>query len=339
MKRRSGWRGRSIHAGGAGPVPRVSNESPPRGRNRWPLAVLVPFLAMSPSVALAYRPFFSTDAAVANAGEVEVEVGYAAFRQNGNGTTIVAPALIANLGVARALELVGEFRLVNDLDGGDREPMRFEDSAISLKWVAREGVFQERGPAPSLAVEMSVLLPTLRGEDRPGGELVGIASARALGWTYHLNGGPLVEPGGDDLGAVWGVILEHGLTDSLRAVAEVNGRACGAAPRTTARSWAPSGSSRLRRRCTSCPSTSACAMASAARPTSGAARRDSRSPSPSGAQGTKGGPHEHARLTPPVGIARIRRQSSRNPVYQTLAPPPPHPSALPDPDVPLRSLK
>ena len=171
---------------------------------------------MSPSVALAYRPFFSTDAAVANAGEVEVEVGYAAFRQNGNGTTIVAPALIANLGVARALELVGEFKLVNDLDGGDREPMRFEDSAISLKWVAREGVLQERGPAPSLAVEMSVLLPTLRGEDRPGGELVGIASARALGWTYHLNGGPLVEPGGDDLGAVWGVILEHGLTDSLR---------------------------------------------------------------------------------------------------------------------------
>jgi len=194
-------------------VPGLSRASrmraPPRGRNRWPLAVLV--------------PFFSTDAAVANAGEVEVELGYAAFRQNGNGTTIVAPALIANLGVARALELVGEFKLVNDLDGGDREPMRFEDSAISLKWVAREGVLQERGPAPSLAVEMSVLLPTLRGEDRPGGELVGIASARALGWTYHLNGGPLVEPGGDDLGAVWGVILEHGLTDSLRAVAEVNG--------------------------------------------------------------------------------------------------------------------
>jgi len=175
-------------------VPGLSRASrmraPPRGRNRWPLAVLVPFLAMSPSVALAYRPFFSTDAAVANAGEVEVEVGYAAFRQNGNGTTIVAPALIANLGVARALELVGEFKLVNDLDGGDREPMRFEDSAISLKWVAREGVLQERGPAPSLAVEMSVLLPTLRGEDRPGGELVGIASARALGWTYQPERGP-----------------------------------------------------------------------------------------------------------------------------------------------------
>src|SRR5205809_4306880 len=223
MKRRSGWRGRSIHAGGAGPVPRVSNESPPEGAKPLAPGRSRPVPRHKARALRSPTARSSTDAAVANAGEVEVELGDAAFRQNGNGTTIVAPALIANLGVARALELVGEFKLVNDLDGGDREPMRFEDSAISLKWVAREGVLQERGPAPSLAVEMSVLLPTLRGEDRPGGELVGIASARALGWTYHLNGGPLVEPRGDDLGAVWGVILEHGLTDSLRAVAEVNG--------------------------------------------------------------------------------------------------------------------
>ncbi len=41
--------------------------------------------------------------------------------------------------------------------------------------------------------------------------------ARLLATIYRL------EPGGDDLGAVWGVILEHGLTESLRAVAEVNG--------------------------------------------------------------------------------------------------------------------
>src|SRR5207247_11133062 len=112
-------------------VPGMSRASrmraPPRGRNRWPLAVLVPFLAMSPSVALAYRPFFSTDAAVANAGEVEVELGYAAFRQNGNGTTIIAPALIANLGVARARELVGAIKPVNGLDGGERQARRCED--------------------------------------------------------------------------------------------------------------------------------------------------------------------------------------------------------------------
>ena len=35
------------------------------------------------------------------------------------------------------------------------------------------------------------------------------ASGRALGWTYHLNGGGLVEPGRDERGIVWGVILER----------------------------------------------------------------------------------------------------------------------------------
>jgi len=179
---------------------------------------------MFPSVALAYRPFVSTDAAVADAGEVEVELGYAGFRRDGSGTTIVAPALIANLGVTRDLEVVGEFKLVNDLGRSEsREHMRFEDSAISLKWVAREGALQEHGPAPSVAVELSVLLPTLRGEDGPGGELVGIVSARALGWTCHVNGGPLVEPGGDEPGVIWGVILERGVWGPVRAVAELNG--------------------------------------------------------------------------------------------------------------------
>jgi hypothetical protein len=113
---------------------------------------------------------------------------------------------------------------VNDLSrAGDEDRTRFEDSAVSLKWVAREGALQERGPAPSLAGELSLLLPTVRGQGRPGGELVGIASGTALGWTYHVNGGALVEPGGDEPGAVWGLILEHPLRGGLRTVAEVNG--------------------------------------------------------------------------------------------------------------------
>jgi hypothetical protein len=94
---------------------------------------------------------------------------------------------------------------------------RFEDSAVSVKWVAREGVLQEHGSAPSVAVELSALLPSVRGEDRPGGELVGIASARALGWTWHVNGGSLVEPGGDEPGVIWGVILERGVWGPVRA--------------------------------------------------------------------------------------------------------------------------
>ncbi len=193
---------------------------------RWhPLSLIVAVIvASAPLRALAYRPFVSTDAAVADRGEVEIEFGYAGFRRSDAGTTIVAPTVIANIGLGRGLEAVAEFKLVNDVSRGEgRDHTRFEDSALSLKWIAREGVFQEHGSAPSLAVELSALLPTIRGEDRPGGELVGIASGRALGWTYHLNGGGLVEPGGDEPGILWGVIVERPLLDRVRAVAEMNG--------------------------------------------------------------------------------------------------------------------
>ena len=190
-----------------------------------PLSLIVAVIVSgAPSRALAYRPFVSTDAAVADRREVEIEFGYAGFRRSDGRTTIVAPTVIASIGLGRGLEAVVEFKLVNDLSRGEgRDHTRFEDSALSLKWIAREGVFQEHGSAPSLAVELSALLPTIRGEDRPGGELVGIASGRALGWTYHLNGGGLVEAGGDEPGILWGVIVERPLLDRVRAVAEVNG--------------------------------------------------------------------------------------------------------------------
>ncbi len=186
--------------------------------------IVVVIVSSAPSRALAYRPFVSTDAAVADRGEVEIEFGYAGFRRSDGRTTIVAPTVIANIGLGRGLEAVAEFKLVNNLSRGEgRDHTRFEDSALSLKWITREGVFQGQGSAPSLAVELSALLPTIRGEDRPGGELVGIASGRALGWTYHLNGGGLIEPGGDEPGILWGVIVERPLLERVRAVAEVNG--------------------------------------------------------------------------------------------------------------------
>jgi len=190
-----------------------------------PLPLIVAVIASgSPSRALAYRPFVSTDAAVADRREVEIEFGYAGFRRSDGRTTIVAPTVIANIGLGRGLEAVAEFKLVNDLSRGEgRDHTRFEDSALSLKWIAREGALQEQGSAPSLAVELSALLPTIRGEGRPGSELIGIASGRALGWTYHLNGGGLVERGGDEPGILWGVIVERPLLGRVRAVAEVNG--------------------------------------------------------------------------------------------------------------------
>jgi len=187
-------------------------------------------LLFATSPVLAYRPFVSTDAAVAEAGLAEIEFGYAGFRADRRHTALIAPTVIANLGLGHDLELVGEFKLVNDLGRRRDDPTRFEDSALSVKWVAREGFLQERDRTPSVALELSLVLPTIAGEDRPGGELAGIVSGTALGWTYHVNAGPLVDPGGSDPGGMWGLILEHALCERLRAVGEVNGESVRGSP-------------------------------------------------------------------------------------------------------------
>ena len=193
--------------------------------------VVVLFVAYAAMPASAYRPFVSTDAVVADPSDIEVEFGAIGFRSDGGRKSLVAPTVIGNLGVAPDLELVGEFKLVNDLARAEEDSTRFEDTAVSLKWIAHEGVLQERGTTPSLGVELSLLVPTLRGQHRPGGELVGIASGTGFGWTYHLNGGVLVEPSETSAVPVWGVIVEHALTAGVRAVAEVNGEsATGAGP-------------------------------------------------------------------------------------------------------------
>jgi len=188
-------------------------------------------VASSAIPAFAYRPFVSTDAAVADPGDVEVEFGAIGFRSGHGPTSIVAPTVIGNLGIAKDLELVGEFKLVSDLSHAEEDPTRFEDTAVSLKWIAHEGVLQEHGTTPSLGVELSLLVPTLDGQHRPGGELVGIMSGNGFGFAYHLNGGVLVEPSESSAVPVWGVIVEHILGRGVRAVAEVNGEsATGSGP-------------------------------------------------------------------------------------------------------------
>src|SRR5262245_30997225 len=125
-------------------------------------------------MAAAYRPFVSTDAAVAEPGDVEVELGYVGFRQNHGRSTIIAPTVIGNLGLVRDLELVAETKATHQLDGAHRS--QAEDTAVSVKWVVREGALQDRGTGPSLALELSLLVPTATGERQPGGEVIGIAS-------------------------------------------------------------------------------------------------------------------------------------------------------------------
>src|SRR6516225_4765457 len=61
-------------------------------------------------VSFAYRPFDSTDAAVADVGQLETELGPAQFRRSNEERTLIAPAYILNYGFAKDWEVVLEGR-------------------------------------------------------------------------------------------------------------------------------------------------------------------------------------------------------------------------------------
>jgi hypothetical protein len=141
-----------------------------------------------PVSALAYRPFNSTDAAVAEKGEVEIEFGPLGFVKEGPDRSLVAPSIIFNWGFAHGWELVLEGRHFIQLgDHITTQRFRVEDSALSLKSIWREGALQEK-TGPSVATEASALLPTINGDDTGmGAEGAVIVSQRWPDLTVHLN--------------------------------------------------------------------------------------------------------------------------------------------------------
>ena len=159
----------------------------------------------------------STDAAVADPKEIEIELGYFNLERNRSENTIATPSTVLNYGLAKNLELVGEFRLEVSPEVEITEP------GLSLKGVLKEGVLQEK-PGLSIAVEAGPLLPsTLPHEDRVGFEVVGIVSGKLASVTVHVNGGGGLDRGGRGFG-VWGVIGELPVHSKLRLVGEVNGQ-------------------------------------------------------------------------------------------------------------------
>lgn len=65
----------------------------------------------------AYRPFFSTDAAVADPQEEEIELGYFILEQAQGQQTFTLPSLVLNYGLWRDLEVVREFVVARDPAG------------------------------------------------------------------------------------------------------------------------------------------------------------------------------------------------------------------------------
>src|ERR1700681_4365880 len=84
---------------------------------RWiaGIAALCLGMAASSTPGLAYRPFDGTDAAVADPGELEVELQPAGVRREPSQKTLIAPAAVVNLGLKNDWEAVLQGQLETPL--------------------------------------------------------------------------------------------------------------------------------------------------------------------------------------------------------------------------------
>ena len=152
-----------------------------------PCALLTAILLLAlPGRAAAYRPFDSTDADVAPAGEFELELGPVGRLRQGDRRFLVAPAAIANIGLAGDRELVIEGRREVPLNRNEGEPRStLEDNGAFIKQLLRRGALQGEAGL-SVATEYGFLLPSIPGHGT-GFSVAGIASQRWDAGTIHLN--------------------------------------------------------------------------------------------------------------------------------------------------------
>ena len=181
------------------------------------LAIMVLSFA---GAALAYRPFDSTDADVAHAGEMEIELGPVQWLRQSGKRFLQAPALVANVGLSHDHELVVEGRHEIALDREPGEPRSaLVDNGAFIKQVLRRGVLQDE-PGVSIATEYGLLLPEVHGANGTGFSLAGIVSQRWQAATVHLNA-VLARTREHEPDVFLGTILEGPAAWAVRPVAEL----------------------------------------------------------------------------------------------------------------------
>jgi hypothetical protein len=173
-------------------------------------------MSVWPAPVLAYRPFDSTDAAVADKGAFEVELSPLRYRHDDDGTAWITPSTRLNYGFAEDWEVV----LEGQAEHFSRMRSRLTEAALSVKSVVQEGSLQEKS-GWSFASEGSILLPGINAEDGAGFEWTGIASRRWDWGMVHFNVAPELTRD-RRLGIFTGVILEGPDDWPVRPVAEVN---------------------------------------------------------------------------------------------------------------------
>src|SRR5262247_1404651 len=95
--------------------------------------LLVCFITPAPS--WAYRPFISTDAAVADPKEIEIELGYFTLERAKDENSLIIPRVVFNYGWFKDWELVAEFAVRRTPDA----EVNVIDPALFLKGVLKEG--------------------------------------------------------------------------------------------------------------------------------------------------------------------------------------------------------
>jgi hypothetical protein len=176
-------------------------------------------LFLVPAKTWAYRPFVSTDADVADKGEIEIELGYFNWERADDENSYVTPQLVFNYGITDTLELVGEFDVEHESSGKSQ----LVDPGLFLKSVLKAGVLQGN-QGLSFAVEAGLLLPSeIDEENQTGFEALGIVSGTLSGFTWHLNLGGGIDRIDHSSFGLWGIALEHPVKPNLKLVAELNG--------------------------------------------------------------------------------------------------------------------
>jgi hypothetical protein len=158
---------------------------------------------------------------------MEIEFGPAGYLRTERQSWLVAPAAIANLGVASGWELVLEGKQLWRLGSATLSPpadtSRFviTDNAFSVKHVLVDGILQGRD-RPGLACEVGALLPALHEEGGFGAAAAVILSSRVGPVVSHLNLQAIFsrthEPGG-----FLGLIVEGPQRWPVRPVLELAG--------------------------------------------------------------------------------------------------------------------
>jgi hypothetical protein len=134
--------------------------------------------------ALAYRPFDGTDAAVADANEIEIELQALGWRRDDPQKALITPGVRFNYGFAERWEFVAEGQLETPLSPSG--PSSFAVTGAFLKYVLKPGGLQDQTDV-SIATEFGPLLPEVNGDRGTGFSWGGIVSQRWDWGTAHFN--------------------------------------------------------------------------------------------------------------------------------------------------------